>query len=394
MIVVADSDRPFRERVAEDLGPRGDLFEIDRVSDLDGCLAANQNGSAVVILGPSLAATTALSIVARLQVGSPEVSVVFVPASFTVNTLQQAIRAGVREVLPSSFTSKQLQKAIEHAEEVSRALGGRGTSELTHEPKPPSHVVTVIGPKGGVGKSFIASNLAAALAARVGEVALVDLGLQFGDLAVMMQLAPARTICDIGNDLERLDEEALRGYLTPHPSGVQLLAAPLEPSACETISVETTLAAVQMLRRMFPVVVVDTPPAFTDHVLGVIDHSDLLIAITTMDVPAIKNLCVSLQTLDVLNVASQRSHLVLNRANSKVGLRIPDLEKTFGRGIDQTIVSSREVPMTINRGTLIVSEEPKSPVSLAINKLAEHVTAMAGVGQPATPHRFHVGRRR
>jgi pilus assembly protein CpaE len=242
-------------------------------------------------------------------------------------------------------------------------------------------VITVFSSKGGCGKSFVSSNLAVALAQKTGhEVAMVDLDLQFGDLAIMLQLFPARTIYDAAQNLDRLDADALKGYLTPHRGQVFLLAAPLEPGLSETISAESVAKIIRLMKHNYKYVIVDTPPSFTDHVLAALDESDESVLITSMDVPSIKNLKLSLQTLELLGFGRDRIRLVLNRADSKVGLRVQEVEKTLGTRIDVSIPSSREVPLSINRGTPLILEDPRSPVVAAIMKLVEII----GAGMPAS----------
>ena len=210
---------------------------------------------------------------------------------------------------------------------------------------------------------------------------MVDLDLQFGDLAIMLQLFPARTIYDAAQNLDRLDADALKGYLTPHRGQVFLLAAPLEPGLSETISAEAVAKIIRLMKRIYKYVIIDTPPSFTDHVLAALDESDESVLITSMDVPSIKNLKLSLQTLELLGFGRDRIRLVLNRADAKVGLRVQEVEKTLGTRIDVPIPSSREVPLSINRGTPLILEDPKSPVVASIMRLVDIIGASA----PAAP---------
>jgi pilus assembly protein CpaE len=286
--------------------------------------------------------------------------------------------------------------AVVRAEMLSKQIRERGGAGPEAEKEATDHkVITVFSSKGGCGKSFVSSNLAVLLASRTGaEIAMVDLDLQFGDLAIMLQLFPARTIYDAAQNLERLDAQALRGYLTPHRSKVFLLAAPLEPGLSETISAEAVKVILQMLKSVFRYVVVDSPPSFTDHVLGALDESDECVLITSMDVPSIKNLKLSLQTLELLGFGRNRIRLILNRADSKVGLRVQEVEKTLGTTVDVAIPSSREVPLSINRGTPLVIDDPKSPVVASLVKLVDAVIGSppAASAAAAPAHRFRFGR--
>jgi pilus assembly protein CpaE len=148
-----------------------------------------------------------------------------------------------------------------------------------------------------------------------------------------------------------------------------------------------------MLKQIYPYVVIDSPPSFTDHMLAALDQTDHCALITSMDVPAIKNLKLSLQTLDLLRFGRERTRLVLNRADSKVGLTISEVEKTLATRVDVAIPSSAKVPLSINRGAPLSLEDPKSPVVLALSRLVDIVAVGdVAVPQPSTS-RFHFGRR-
>ena len=378
MIVLADPDRRFQTRVADSVGRKDDVTVVDSVLVLDKILHDKSGEVSVVILGPNLGMEEAFEVSRRVQTSMSDVSIILVANALTPDILQQAIRAGVRDVLPAAFTGAQLLDSLSRAEALTLQLRGRvGISVPDKDADPTDHkVITVFSSKGGCGKSFVSSNLAVALAQKTGEsVAMVDLDLQFGDLAIMLQLFPARTIYDAAQNLDRLDADALKGYLTPHRGQVFLLAAPLEPGLSETISAESVAKIIRLMKTLYKYVIIDTPPSFTDHVLAALDESDESVLITSMDVPSIKNLKLSLQTLELLGFGRDRIRLILNRADSKVGLRVQEVEKTLGTRIDVSIPSSREVPLSINRGTPLILEDPKSPVVASIQKLVEIIGA-------------------
>jgi pilus assembly protein CpaE len=385
MIVLADPDRRFQARVSDALGRKDDLTVVDSVMLLDKVLHDKAGQIAVVVLGPNLGMEESLEVSRRAQTNMSAVSVVLVANALTPDVLQQAIRSGVRDVLPAAFTTAQMVDTVSRAEALSMQIAGRvGQAAPIADTGGPGEgkVITVFSSKGGCGKSFVASNLAVALAQKTGEeVAMIDLDLQFGDLAIMLQLFPARTIYDAAQNLDRLDADALKGYLTPHRGSVFLLAAPLEPGLSETISAESVAKIIRLMKRNYRYVIVDTPPSFTDHVLAALDESDESVLITSMDVPSIKNLKLSLQTLELLGFGRDRIRLILNRADSKVGLRVQEVEKTLGTRIDVSVPSSREVPLSINRGTPLILEDPRSPVVAQIMRLVEII----GAGEVHTP---------
>jgi pilus assembly protein CpaE len=385
MIVLADPDRRFQARVSDALARKDDLTVVDSVMLLDKVLHDKAGQVTVVVLGPNLGMEESLEVSRRVQTAMQAVSVVLVANALTPDVLQQAIRGGVRDVLPAAFTTAQMVDTVSRAEGLSMQIAGHvgqvGPATDVGGPGD-GKVITVFSSKGGCGKSFVSTNLAVALAQKTGEeVALIDLDLQFGDLAIMLQLFPARTIYDAAQNLDRLDADALKGYLTPHRGQVFLLAAPLEPGLSETISAESVAKIIRLMKRNYKYVIIDTPPSFTDHVLAALDESDESVLITSMDVPSIKNLKLSLQTLELLGFGRDRIRLILNRADSKVGLRVQEVEKTLGTRIDVSVPSSREVPLSINRGTPLILEDPRSPVVAQILRLVEII----GAGQTHSP---------
>lgn len=394
MIALIDTDPNFQARVSAGLGGRNDPLQIASFADLERIEAGEASLPDVLILGPSVGAPDAMGIAERLRNAAPEVSVILVTDALTSDLLQAALRAGVRDVLPSSFTAEQLADSVERAASVSHGVRDRSAPPAEHDPARPCRVVTVFSAKGGVGKSFVAANLAVLLAQRHARVALVDLDLQFGDQAIMMQLFPGRTMSEAAANIDRLDDDSLPGYLTPHKSGLQLLAAPLEPGLAETIQPSATQRLLRLLRRSFDIVIVDTPALFTEHVLVALDDSDECIFMTSLDVPSIKNTKLALQTLEMLGVGKERIRLLLNRADAQVGLRVQEVERMLSARVTAQLPSSREVPLSINQGTPIAFSDPRSTVTAALRELAESVGRGAPVAAPdAKGGRFRLKRK-
>jgi pilus assembly protein CpaE len=255
----------------------------------------------------------------------------------------------------------------------------------------------VFSAKGGCGKTTLATNLAVALADRGRrQVCLVDLDLAFGDVAIALQLFPQHTIADAVPLLDDLDYSGLHALLTTHSPGLMTLVAPMEPSAASSISAALVTKVLTILRDHFDYVVVDTPPTLdNDQVLAAFDQSDLLALIATLDVPALKNLKLTLETLELLNFPKARTRVVLNRADSKVGLTVSEVEKSLHTPISLQVPSSRDVPAAINRGVPIMLDDPKHPVSVSIRAFAEqHLTGATGpsAAEPKRRRRLLRGR--
>ena len=326
-----------------------------------------------IVLGPTVDMEAAASLAETLRVSRPAVSVILMRRRVDTPVLAEALRSGMREVIEERDLNS-LGEAIRRAQQVYRAVTGPPGHENTY-----GRQVTVFSPKGGVGKTTIAVNLAVSLAARKNlRVCLIDLDLAFGDIAITLQLFPARTIADAVLVQDALDFSVLEPLLTPHKLGFSTLVAPVQPDAKDSIPASLIARVLDTLKKNFDVIVVDTSPAFDEQVLQAFDETDELLLVTTLDVPTLKNVKIACETLDLLNFPKQQRHLVLNRADDKVGLAPEKVESTLGMTIEQRIPTSAEVANATNSGEPIVASHPKHAVSQAINHLADLV-----VGEPA-----------
>jgi pilus assembly protein CpaE len=339
-----------------------------------GAIATEGRDVLASLIGSGLDDEAALGLAARLQQAAPEVAVVLLRERESGQMLRSALRFGVRDVLGASSDADTVRASTARAIELATTLRGRLAAATGGEgpgasSDRPGEIITVFSAKGGCGKTFLATNLAVALAATGSEVALVDLDLHFGDVAIVLQLFPTRTIQDAARE-HGLDAGTLRSYLTPHPAGVWALAAPTEPPVADTVSASAVSTILKLLRSSFAHVVVDTPAAITDQVLAAFDESDAIALLATLDVPSIKNLKLTMQTMERLRYPTSRIRVVVNRADSRVGLRLPDVEKILGTSVDLTIPSSRSVPISVNKGNPVLLEEPRGNVAEAIRRLA------------------------
>ena len=348
---------------------------VVRAADPDeGMAAVAAEGREVLaaIFGPSLSDRDSLALAGALQQGTPDVSVLLIRRQESGELIRQALRVGVKDVLSSASDENAVRGAAARAIEIARTLRGRLGGGAPTDPgggRDPGRVVTVFSSKGGCGKTFLSTNLAVALSRGGAEVALVDLDLHFGDVAIMLHLFPSHTIYDAAQS-SGLDALTLKSFLTHHDAGIWTLVAPTEPTVADTINPGAIANILKLLRSAFDYVVIDTPPAFSEPVLGAFDESDWLVMLATLDVPSIKNLKLTLQTMELLHFPKNRIRVVINRSDSKVGLRLPDVEKLLSAPVDATIPSSRSVPLSVNKGSPIMLEEPKGPVAESIRRIA------------------------
>ncbi|MEO0494494.1 MAG: P-loop NTPase [Actinomycetota bacterium] len=368
-LVVIDPDDVARNRLVTQLG--NDVSSFPGVDDLLPYL----NGETVVlVLGPSCAVDGSLVSVERLLHAHREVGAILVAEELTTSLLQQALRAGVKDVLASPADDTQLNEAIGRVVgSVSTSSGSSsGTAEIFEDDGEAGKVITVFSTKGGAGKSVIATNLGVALAERSDKpVCLIDADLQFGDIAVMLKLSPQHTIVDAVSSLDRLDASLMQSLLVTHESsGLLILPAPLEPAFADQIGATEMIQIIEVLRRFCSFVIVDTPAYFNDVVLGMIEVSDDVLLVAGMDIPNIKNVKIGLQTLRLLNTPMEKLRLILNRANSKVKLDVTEVERTLQVSADVLIPSDIVVPQSVNRGVPVIQSSPKAGVSKSMHELA------------------------
>ena len=337
----------------------------------------------VVVFGPTLAGPDELKGVQRLARLFPEAGVVLLAEELTLPLMQEALRAGVRDVLTLDAGERLIGQAVERVGDTMAGVVQRAVN-AGREPARLGKVFVVFATKGGVGKSVVATNLSVLLAmGSPNRVVLVDADLQFGDDAVLLGLPPDHTSADAAAAVDTMDTGLMESFLTVHDaSTLRVLCAPVEPAAGERITPEEMIGMVRMLRTMYDYVIVDMPPHFDDVVLALLEEADEVLLIASLDIPSIKNLKVGIQTLDLLSVAGSKLHLVMNRANARVHLDISDVERALGVAAEFRIPSDIAIPQTVNRGVPVVLDKPRAPAALALRALAERY---GSTGETASP---------
>jgi len=372
-IVVVEADPTMAAVLADSsAGP------VTVLPDVDALVDSLTTRPTVAVLGPSCTEPRHLAIAERLVAANHNVRTLLITQELSTALLRQALRAGVRDVLALPLEPGQLDEAINlvipSLDEIPTVDGSvRSTSSGPLLRR--GRVMTVFSTKGGSGKSVVATNMAIALAQQSGgRVIVVDADLQFGDVAVMMKLSPRHTVVDAVANIDRLDGAMFESMLIEHPSsGVEVLAAPLEPAFADQISGPEMVKLVEIARSVADYVVVDTPAYFNDVVLGCIEMSDDVLLVAGMDIPNIKNVKIGLQTLRLLNTPLEKVRLVLNRSDSKVKLDIGEVERTLKLQAECLIPSDIVVPVAVNRGTPVVQSAPRSGVTRAIEGLAAQI---------------------
>ena len=274
--------------------------------------------------------------------------------------VRQVFEAGADDIVELPQSRESIRFLIE------KAIARRQPSEQV-----PARTVVVLGPKGGTGKTLTACNLGVLLANAGHRTVLVDIDLQFGDVGLALGLRPDRTIYDLAASGGTMDAAKVSDYLTRHDSGLEVLIGPARPDQAATVTVQMLLDLYAILTTEFDFVIVDTPPGFTPEVIASIDLSTDLCMVGTLDTLSLKNTRLGLETLSLMGYPEQQVSLVLNRAQTKVGITEEDVEAIVGRTPDVFIPSDRNIPRSVNEGSPISVSEPKSDAAKAFVALTD-----------------------
>ncbi len=344
-------------------------LEVVRTSssleDLEGLLSERK--PCLIWVGPAYKLEDIESILESYHSSLYFTRVILLARDMPAELLKKALKLNVHDVLEIPFTYNDIKEVIGRAKEGI-------ITDVQEKTKRPRRI-TVFGTKGGVGKSFLSVNLAVGLINMVKKrVSLFDTNYQFGDIALMLDLNPKYSVYDIIPVIESLDPKVLGGYLTTHSSGLMVLPAPLDISKSTGINSRITIKILENLSRISDYTVVDTASYFSEDILNIFSDTDYLCIITSKDTPSIKNLKISLQILDQLKFPEDNIFVILNRADSKVGITLGEIEQTIQRKIDVAIPSDRIVPISVNKGIPVILDVPRSSVAKSIYKLIRLVS--------------------
>jgi pilus assembly protein CpaE len=382
----------FRQQVARALEWEAEAVEwMPTVTAVEGAIESGAPAPNVVVLSPSIKEVDAFGLGEYLGRASPATAVLLVRDRELNGTLPEAMRAGIRDVVDLSRGGRDLEEALQRAINWSVKILTVGGSPQPEGDQRRGHIYSVFSTKGGTGKTFLATNLATAIAIdSKQDTALIDLDVDLGDALSYFGKEASRPIQDLlmlGDNADRAQVEEVGTLLHPHLWG---FASPPDPTAT-AVNGEAMGKVLQALRRTYDHIVVDATADFSDAALAAFDLSDGVFLISSLDVVSLRHLSMALQTLLSLGFPRERFGIVLNRADSKVGLTPADVERVMKIKVDARIPSSRLVPISLNQGVPVVVSEPRSEVAKSLHSLAKRVAASSPVTQP--PRTAGKGRR-
>ena len=370
-VLIADDIKQTRENIRMLLELDPSIEVVGEAVDGEQTLKmAEITSPDVVLMDINMPVMDGIKATELLTIRNPQMSVIVISVQGEQEYLKKAMMAGAREYMIKPFTADELISTIKRVSEINQ----RRWEVQQQEPQMviPAHrprSISVFGAKGGVGRTSIAVNLAVALAQSTGErVGLVDLDLQFGDVAVMMNIHPKRTIAELMQETDDLDRELLESYLYQR-NGVHVLAAPNKPELAELVNEEGLTRLLQALASFHDYIVIDTPAAFNDITLAAFDQSESILMVVTPDLPSLKDNKRALDLARTLSIQS-KIKLVLNRSGGGFGIEKEDVERSMEMRIDASFPNDAKLVMTaMNRGVPFVIMEPGAAVSKSINSL-------------------------
>jgi pilus assembly protein CpaE len=325
----------------------------------------------MILLGPSFTDEEAMDQIRTLHNQDPALILMLVAEEVTADLLRSGMRVGVAEVIDAPLDEEKIEAAIEQfAHDVLKRQVAAARPEAPAESEE-GRIITVMSAKGGSGKTVLATNLALLLNRLPdAKVCLVDADLQFGDVCLVLQLEPRFTMVNASHELHHLDAELLDSLLTEHPSGLKVLAAPLEPAFADDITTAGLMQMLDILRETYDYVVVDTASLLDELILSLIEKSDHVLMLVDMDLPSVKNAKLALETLRLLKFSTAKVQLVMNRSNSKAKLDTKEIEGALKMEIAASVPSDASVAASVNEGRPVVETEPKSKVSKGFESVA------------------------
>jgi pilus assembly protein CpaE len=396
-VLIVDDIPETRDHLSKLLGFEADIDVVGAAaSGAEAIERAVELVPDVVLMDINMPDMDGIAATELLAAKCPTAAVVMMSVQGEADYLRRSMLAGAREFLVKPFSSDELTASIRQVWTRERDKQSRLVAPVvaapaaTTESGEPGSVVAVFSPKGGVGRTTIAVNLAVAAASLGGKrVALMDASFQFGDVGVLLNLNPKnKSIADLVPELEAGEADVIDPYLIAHSSGVRVLLAPASPEQAEHVGAGDVKRVVERLRAANDLVIVDCPASFNDTTLAILDEAELILTLLSLEITSIKNMRLFLEVSEQLGYGANKIRLVLNRADSTLGIRVADVEHSIGRKVDHTIVSDgRSVVYALNRGVPFFLSNREAQVSQDILRLATELaggrTRAAEVAEPA-----------
>jgi pilus assembly protein CpaE len=390
-IIVADNELTEREKLKGLLAGEADIQVVGEARDGKECLdMAVRQRPDIVLVKQDLPVISGLDAAEQITTEMPEIGVILILTGQEGEEVwHKMLRAGIKEFMTKPVTADRLLEEVRKVANLqARAAKKAGAVISPTEPETPQKkVITITGPRGGCGKTVIATNLAVALASNNEKIALVDLNLWGGDVAMLLDLAPRRTLGDLLPGFGGIDYDVVDSVMVKHSSGVSVLAAPLMGTFDgTTLSRYMVQSILETLREHYECTIVDTGYANLESTLAAMDFSDVILVVVGMDLPRLRDGKHYLKNLMAANYPKEKIRVAVNRSNGSKEISPAEVESILEFPVacqipnDDAMVSS-----SVNLGQPFVASSPHKPVSKTLITLAE--SFVSGVAVAATKKR-------
>jgi pilus assembly protein CpaE len=410
-ILVAESDPAFLDQLVEWLSAEATLEVVGSVTDSDEAVSlSRRHKPGVVLMDMDMPGRGGIDATEMITTLLPSTGVIMISQDGAPDSLRKAMIAGARQFVLKSTTKQELLRTIREVHQSTvarRVLGGPDMVVASPPPQGPvaaggdggpadGQIIAVFSPKGGVGVTTVAVNVAVALRKDHRQrVALVDGSLPFGDVAVFLDLAPSHSIMDLVVSPEQIDDDYVNGALTAHnKSGVKVLLAPPRPEMAEMVTADQLRRTLTLMRSIFDFTIVDTWSCLDERVLTMLEVADRILLCFTLDLPAIKSAKVFLEVSELLRFPPEKIIPVLIKSTGTQGIEVRDVEATLGRPVSTQIgFDSKATSRSINEGEPVVLGQSNAPIAadyrkIATDLMAGDVTLTAEPTKPKKSGRF------
>jgi pilus assembly protein CpaE len=397
-VIIVDDVSETRENVRKLLQFESDVDVVGLARTGTEAIQISQElNPDVVLMDINMPDMDGISATEAIRSKQPAVQVVILSVQSDQNYMRRAMLAGARDFLTKPPMGDELISAIRRAGAMAQsersksipvqalpAAGNIGVLPPGYG-TPKGKIITVYSPKGGTGCTTLAVNLALTLHNEDTRVALVDGNLQFGDVAVFMNEQGKNTIIDLAPRAEELDPEIVEEVMLKHSaSGLHILAAPGRPEYAEKVSSGQFTRVLEYLSQIYSYVVVDTTSYLNDVTLAAIDVSDLMVLVTTQDIPSIKNCRLFLDLSQTMGMERERILFAMNRYDKRISITPERIAENLKQEVSSVIpLDEATVMKAVNRGVPFVLESKSQPASRGIFSLAESVRARIAAQETA-----------
>ena len=375
-VVIVDDSNDTRNNIKQLLSFENRIEVIGEAENgEDAVFITKEARPDIVLMDINMPVVDGLRATEEISLCAPESTVIIMSVQGDMEYVRKAMTAGARDFLSKPFNGDDLSRTIIKTFEMEEKRREKVAIPQSHE-EVKSKVITVFSTKGGVGKTTIASNLAVCIArTSKKKVALVDLDLQFGDIAIMLNVSVKNTISDIIKEFGQIDADLMEEYLVTHFSGVKVLPAPIKPEYAEYITGNHVEKIINTLREAYHYIIIDTSASFHETVLTSLDMSDRILLVSTLDLPTIKNVKAGMDVMETLHYPAEKINIVLNKASEQYGIKYKDFENTLRQPIWSYVPEDNQTVITsANKGFPFVMTRAETKVAKAIMNIGKEIT--------------------